>query len=75
MAGFHQTDRLRPVRTLVIYFGSAAWDGPRTLKEMICLPEGEDFSSLNDYHLDLLVPEEIEDFSKFHFSLARCWKC
>ena len=70
LAGFHQTDRLRPVRTLVIYFGSAAWDGPRTLKEMICLPEGEDFSSLNDYHLDLLVPEEIEDFSKFHSQLG-----
>ena len=70
MAGFHQTDRLRPVRTLVIYFGSAAWDGPRTLKEMICLPEGEDFSTLNDYHLDLLVPEEIEDFSKFHTQLG-----
>ena len=48
LSGFHRTDRLRPVRTLVIYFGSAVWNGPRTLKEMLCLPEGEDFSSLND---------------------------
>ena len=70
LSGFHRTDRLRPVRTLVIYFGSAAWDGPRTLKEMLCLPEGGDFSSLNDYRLDLLVPGEIEDFSKFHTELG-----
>ena len=70
LSGFHRTDRLRPVRTLVIYFGSAAWNGPRTLKEMLCLPEGEDFSSLNDYRLDLLVPGEIEDFSKFHTELG-----
>ncbi len=70
LSGFRKTDRLRPVRTLVIYFGSAAWDGPRTLREMLCLPEGEDFSALNDYHLDLLVPGEIEDFSKFHTQLG-----
>ena len=25
---------------------------------------------MNDYHLDLLVPEEIEDFSKFHSQLG-----
>ena len=37
---------------------------------MLCLPEGEDFSSLNDYRLDLLVPGEIEDFSKFHTELG-----
>ena len=34
------------------------------------MPEGEDFSSLNDYRLDLLVPGEIEDFSKFHTELG-----
>ena len=31
---------------------------------------GEDSSSLNDYRLDLLVPGEIEDFSKFHTELG-----
>ena len=59
-----------PVQTLVVYFGSMRWDGPRSLREMLVLPESMKRSFLNDYRLNLLVPGEIEDFSKFHTELG-----
>ena len=40
LSGFHKSDRLWPVQTLVVYFGSMRWDGPRSLREMLVLPEG-----------------------------------
>ena len=70
LSGFRREDRLWPVRTLVLYLGAAAWDGPRTLREMMCLPEEEDIFAFNDYRLNLLVPAEIEDFSRFHTQLG-----
>ena len=70
LSGFHKSDRLWPVQTLVVYFGSMRWDGPRSLREMLVLPESMKRSFLNDYRLNLLVPEEIEDFSKFHTELG-----
>ncbi|MFQ7263384.1 MAG: hypothetical protein ACLRO4_03145 [Lachnospiraceae bacterium] len=70
LSGFHKADRLWPVQTLVVYFGSMRWDGPRSLREMLVLPEGIKKSFLNDYRLNLLVPGEIEDFSKFHSQLG-----
>ena len=70
LSGFHKADRLWPVQTLVVYFGSMRWDGPRSLREMLVLPEGIKKSFLNDYRLNLLVPGEIEDFSKFHTDLG-----
>ena len=70
LSGFHKSDRLWPVQTLVVYFGSMRWDGPRSLQEMLVLPEGMKRPFLNDYRLNLLVPGEIEDFSKFHTELG-----
>ena len=70
LSGFHKSDRLWPVQTLVVYFGSMRWDGPRSLREMLVLPESMKRSFLNDYRLNLLVPEEIRDFSKFHTELG-----
>ncbi|MCD8330860.1 MAG: Rpn family recombination-promoting nuclease/putative transposase, partial [Lachnospiraceae bacterium] len=35
LSGFHATDRLIPVYTLVVYWGSGEWDAPRSLFEML----------------------------------------
>lgn len=37
---------------------------------MLDLPEKMERAFLNDYRLDLLVPEEIEDFTKFRTKLG-----
>ena len=66
LSGFSKTDKIIPLISLVIYFGSDKWDGPRSLKEMF--PEDIDKEILNeveDYRLHLIIPSEITDFSKF----------
>ena len=47
LSGIRQEDRLKPVVTLVIYFGEEEWDGPLTLKDMLeqINPEIEPFST------------------------------
>ena len=34
LSGFEKTDKLIPIITLVVYFGSRKWDGPLSLHEM-----------------------------------------
>ena len=35
LSGFRKEDKLIPVITLVVYFGSSEWDGPMTIHEML----------------------------------------
>ena len=65
LSGMLPTDRLKPVITLVIYFGSSGWDGPRSLKEMFQDMDEHLLGFVNDYKLNLIVPDEIEDFTAF----------
>ena len=49
-----KTDRIRPVSTLIIYWGSKPWDGPRSLHEIL------DFSGMAESmvkELKKLIPE------------------
>ena len=71
LSGFYKEDRLIPVRTLVIYWGTEEWDGPRSLREMLSLPPGDSCPFVNDYHLDLMIPAEIRDFSLFRTDLRQ----
>lgn len=65
LSGFAKTDRLIPVVTITIYWNSGEWDGPLTLHEMFDLEDEEVLKYVSDYKLNLIVPDEIEDFSKF----------
>ncbi len=47
------------------------WDGPRSLHEMFGEESRELLPFVDDYHLHLLVPDEITDFGKFTTSLGR----
>jgi hypothetical protein len=53
MSGIKMTDKLTPVVTVVIYFGSKPWDGPKSLCEMLRLPD-ELKPYVNDFKLNLL---------------------
>lgn len=68
-------DRLRPVVTLVIYWGSGSWDGPRNLHELLDFGGAE---SETAGELKRLVPEcplhildlnEVRDYSGFQTPL------
>lgn len=64
LSGIRREDKLKPVVTLVIYFGEEEWDGPLTLKDMLeqINPEIEPFVS--DYHMNLL---EVRKSGKYRF--------
>ena len=47
------TDKFMPVITIVVYYGEKEWDGARTLKQMLSIPEGlEEY--VNDYQMNLV---------------------
>lgn len=64
---FSKSDRVKPVITIVVYWGPGSWDGIRDLHGLI------DFSKLpveavkyvNNYKIPILVPQEITDFDMF----------
>lgn len=74
LSGFSKADTLKPVITLVIYFGADTWDAPRSLKEMLG-EVGEDILQfICDYKVNLLIPKEIKDFTKFKTDFGKAMK-
>lgn len=80
LSGFHKTDKLIPVVTLVVYFGTEPWDAPRSLHEMLLVEDETVLKYVPDYRLNLVVPHELteESFDKFQTELQlvlHCVKC
>lgn len=69
LSGFAKEDKLLPVITLTVYWGADAWDAPRSLHEMLVISDETILKYVENYHLHLIVPEEITDFHKFRTSL------
>ena len=69
LSGFKKEDKLTPVITLTVYWGADEWDAPRCLHEMFPESDKDILKYVDDYHLHLIVPQEITDFDKFRTSL------
>ena len=63
-------DLLIPVITLCICFDKKKWDAPRSLYDMFGEIDPRLADYINDYKLNLITPDEIEDFSKFASELG-----
>lgn len=74
LSGFKKADKLKPVITLTIYFGTNEWDGPRSLKEMFEDINQDISKYINDYKLNLIIPKEIKDFQKFKSEFGKVMK-
>ena len=74
LSGFAKSDKIKPVITLVIYFGTEEWDAPRCLKDMFEDIDEEILQFVSDYKLNLLIPKEIKDFSKFQTEFGKAMK-
>ena len=61
LGGFHKTDRLIPVVTLVIYWGPDRWDGPLTLREMYAAADDAIMQYVPDYKINLISPEQMTE--------------
>lgn len=70
LSGFAKEDRLTPVITLTIYWKLGRWDGARSLHEMLQVKDRRLLRFVSDYKLNLIVPEEIKSFEKFHSELG-----
>ena len=68
LSGFYRNDRITPVITLVMHFGADAWDGPRSLCEMMNVGDPALAGFIQDYRIHLIDPaglkeEELQQFS------------
>lgn len=70
LSGFAKRDRLVPVVTITIYWKSGGWDGARSLHEMFSVKDRRILNYVPDYQLNLIVPDEIEDFTRFETELG-----
>lgn len=59
-----------PVITITMYWGPAPWDGPRSLHDMLGCMDADLKKFVSDYRINLVVPQEIENFEKFRTSLG-----
>ena len=76
LSGLHRGDKLKPVVTLTMYFGSQPWTAPTELHEMLdATPQILRF--VDNYHLHLIDPYAIteDDLSKFRTELRLVLKC
>ncbi|MCD7761847.1 MAG: Rpn family recombination-promoting nuclease/putative transposase [Lachnospiraceae bacterium] len=73
LSGFHSTDKLIPVYTLVVYWGEGEWNAPKSLFEMLDVEDESEYYGLNDWKLNLIIPNELsdEDVTKFNSDLGK----
>ncbi|MCM1111990.1 MAG: Rpn family recombination-promoting nuclease/putative transposase [Muribaculum sp.] len=66
-------DRLCPVYTICFYHGTERWDGPRSLREMMCFGEQEEGwqEVFHDYGMTLFCAGERKDLSCFRTDLKQ----
>ncbi len=67
LSGMAKADRLIPVVTLVVYWGSAPWSGPKTLHEMLDIPPvlAQYKDIINDYRMNLLEVNSMENLEAY----------
>lgn len=63
LSGLRKDDRLVPVVTLTLYWGTEKWDGPRSLREMLEDTEPEILKLVPDYRMHLVSPAEMDEAS------------
>ena len=73
LCGVRKEDRFAPVYTICLYHGREAWDGPRSLRDMMDFgPDSDQMSRyFADYPMKLFCVNEEQDFSCFHTELRQ----
>lgn len=74
LSGLRKDDKIKPVITIMIYWGTEGWDAPRCLHEMFECRE-DMLKYVPDYNLNLIVPAEIKDFSAFQSDVSLVFQC
>lgn len=59
LSGFRKENRLHPMVTICLYYGEEEWNGPRSLADMLKIPENLR-PVVNDYKINLIQVRESE---------------
>ena len=72
LSGLRKDDKLIPIITAVVYFGEKPWDGPKSLYDMLRIPDEAMKRFIPNYWINLISPADMddEDFKKFHTHLG-----
>ena len=72
LSGFGKQDKLLPVVTLVVHFGTKPWDGPLSLRDMLAEHDEELLKLVPDYKVNIVEPSAMEEgeFHKFRTELG-----
>ncbi len=57
LSGLKCENKLMPVITLTVYFGAKPWSGPKSLKEMLNMPDKSLAKFIQDYKIYLVSPQ------------------
>lgn len=71
LSGFSILDRLIPVMTLAVYWGTKPWDGPKELHEMLDIPPDllHYKDKIGNYPMNLLEVRSIPNLEQYHGEL------
>ena len=77
LSGFQKEDRLHPVITVVIYFCTDPWYGPRSVHDMLSEISPELLEFIPNYKLHLIEPAALscEQLQKFQSNLREILLC
>ena len=64
LSKFQKTDRLHPIVTICIYYGEDEWDGPRSLIDMLDIPEEFDSLKLEQEGVELNMCKALEELEE-----------
>lgn len=70
LSGISKNDKLDPVITATLYWGSQPWDGPVSLKQMLRDVDTRLAPFINDYNLNLFSIIDREDFPEYKTELG-----
>ena len=76
LSGLRKDDKLIPIITAVVYFGDEPWDGPRSLYDMLAIPDENMKRFIPNYWINLISPADMDEdeFKKFHTELGYAMK-
>ena len=76
LSGLRRGDKLIPIITAVIYFGDKPWDGPKSLYDMLDIPNEAMKRFIPNYWINLISPADMDEteFDKFHTHLGLAMK-
>lgn len=64
LSKFQKTDRLHPIVTICIYYGEDEWDGPRSLIDMLDIPEKFESLKLEQEGVELNMCKALEELEE-----------